>query len=465
MVLRSNPVWRKWITVPVVTLALLGVSAPPAMAAPTSITLSAVSLNLRTGETATVTATVLPDSANQSVSWSSTNSRVATVNAGVVSAIGPGTATIKATTTEGGLTAQLSLQVTAGAPRRPLFGLPTWRNNGFIVPITNFDPAFNWLASISGTNSQSNPTVSIATGGLLTVTGMSDGSDASVLVETSRTGYESDSWTFSGSAVESGEAPLAITTSVTGVSLDLSSVTLVNGRTATVKATVLPVGASDQKLRWSSSNSRVATVSNGVITATGEGIAQIRATSRDGAKSARVDVSVSVGNALTPKFGTPTGSGREMRIPITNYDPAFTWSATATVTGTANPVVSFDTSGAVRVSPVKEGAKVQVSLVIKRSGYNEGSGTYSGMYLDTSVSHLLVGAGKGKRNIVISFPKAFSGQTFRIERRSGPDAEFQPVTTGKLDRSGQVHRQVTVAAGNILRLVIGKLRLAQVTVR
>lgn len=66
-------------------------------AAVESVSLSESALALNEKETATLTATVSPAEANQSVVWSTSNSEVATVENGVVTAVAAGTATIKAT--------------------------------------------------------------------------------------------------------------------------------------------------------------------------------------------------------------------------------------------------------------------------------------------------------------------------------------------------------------------------------
>ena len=75
-----------------------GGTVPPEPAPnPTGITLSAGSLNLTIGQTANITVAVTPSNANNSVNWSTSDSSVATVNNGVVTAVGAGTATITAT--------------------------------------------------------------------------------------------------------------------------------------------------------------------------------------------------------------------------------------------------------------------------------------------------------------------------------------------------------------------------------
>ena len=80
-----------------------------------SITLSQSSATLTEGETLTLTATVTPDdAANQSITWSSNNPSVATVdNMGKVTAIAPGTTTITVTANDGsGVSAQCEVTVT-----------------------------------------------------------------------------------------------------------------------------------------------------------------------------------------------------------------------------------------------------------------------------------------------------------------------------------------------------------------
>ena len=70
------------------------------------------------GETLTLTATVLPNNAtNKSVTWTSSDGNVATVNNGVVTAVAAGTATITVTTTDGSFTATCAVTVTAPEPQ------------------------------------------------------------------------------------------------------------------------------------------------------------------------------------------------------------------------------------------------------------------------------------------------------------------------------------------------------------
>jgi len=84
-----------------------------------------------------------------------------------------------------------------------------------------------------------------------------------------------------GVAVDGIEAP---DVNVTGISVDKSSVSVTVGKTATVTASVTPSNASNQLLSWSSDNTSVATVVNGVITGVSAGTAIITVASVENEK-------------------------------------------------------------------------------------------------------------------------------------------------------------------------------------
>ena len=101
---------------------------------------------------------------------------------------------------------------------------------------------------------------------------------------------------------------------VTGVALDQSMLILAKGGSATLRAVVSPVDATNQNVNWSSSNSAVATVSGGVIKANGAGTATITATTEDGGRTASCEVNVS--NAEYSKDLTRTGSNGTVSLPV-----------------------------------------------------------------------------------------------------------------------------------------------------
>ena len=99
----------------------------------TGIELDETALTMDIGDTETLTATVTPDDATDTtVTWSSSNPAVATVDNGVVTAVSEGTATITVTTVDGGFSATCTVTVTAkavtvtfdGAKEKPITVLP-----------------------------------------------------------------------------------------------------------------------------------------------------------------------------------------------------------------------------------------------------------------------------------------------------------------------------------------------------
>ena len=120
---------------------------------------------------------------------------------------------------------------------------------------------------------------------------------------------------------------------VTGVSLDESSITLDVGGNQTLTATVTPEDATNKKVRWSSDNEDVATVSeDGVVTAVAGGTAVITATTHDGLFTATCTVTVNAPDAA-PSITTDT-------LPDGKVGEAY--SHTLTATGTAPITWSID---------------------------------------------------------------------------------------------------------------------------
>lgn len=79
----------------------------------TDVSLDKDTLSLYTGDTASLTATVEPDdAANKTVTWESSDTAVATVQDGTVTAVGAGEATITVKTTDGNYTATCTVNVT-----------------------------------------------------------------------------------------------------------------------------------------------------------------------------------------------------------------------------------------------------------------------------------------------------------------------------------------------------------------
>ena len=257
----------------------------------TNITITEVRLNkstetLKEGDTTTLTATVLPENTtdSKSVSWRSSNSEVATVDAnGTVTAKRAGTAVITATSTNGksaGCTVTVSrkeIPITEISLDKSSATLTEGETTTLVATVlpenTTDSKSVSWRSSNSEVATvDANGTVTAKRAGTAVITATStNGKTAGCTVTVSKK-----------------EIPII------EISLDKSSATLTEGETTTLTATVLPENTTDSKsVSWSSSNSEVATVdANGTVTAKRAGTVVITTTSTNG-KTAGCTVTVS----------------------------------------------------------------------------------------------------------------------------------------------------------------------------
>ena len=82
------------------------------------------------------------------------------------------------------------------------------------------------------------------------------------------------------------------TVDVTGVSLDKATATVAVNGTVSLTATIAPSNATNKAVTWTSSNSGIATVSDGVVTGKAAGTATITVTTSDGGYQASCQVTV-----------------------------------------------------------------------------------------------------------------------------------------------------------------------------
>lgn len=89
---------------------------------------------------------------------------------------------------------------------------------------------------------------------------------------------------------------------VKSITFDVSTVNLEKGGKTVIGYTILPAGATNKNVVWSSSDEKVVTVKNGVVTAVGEGNATVTAITMDGAKSASCTVNVTLAQPIVYRF-------------------------------------------------------------------------------------------------------------------------------------------------------------------
>lgn len=241
----------------------------------TEVGLNKTSTTLIEGETETLVATVMPENAtDKNVVWESGNESAATVSQeGLVTAVGEGKATITVKTNDGGFSA--SCEVTVNKKVIAVTGVKlstasmTLREGEKGTLTATVEPAnatnknVEWwtsdldVVSVISTSGSSNGYVEARKAGKATVTVKTEDGEFSASCEIT---------------VEKKEVP------VTGISIEPSSLKLPAGDTYSLIPHVQPSDATNQNIKWLSTNESVATVNaEGKVTAVAAGSAEIRA--------------------------------------------------------------------------------------------------------------------------------------------------------------------------------------------
>ncbi|MBR6248904.1 MAG: Ig-like domain-containing protein [Muribaculaceae bacterium] len=288
----------------------------------TGISLNKTSATINNGETLQLTYSVTPSNAsNKTVTWTSSNAAIATVdNTGLVTAKAFGSATITATTTDGTnlsascqvtVTPQLATGISLNQSSAEISVGESITLVATVSPSNTTNPAVKWTTE--------NAAVATVVRGV--VRGVGEG-------ECYITATTQDGTNLSAQCLVavSGSADVK----VTNVTLSETNVTLTEGSSTVITATVLPENATNKTLAWTSSNTAVATINaNGVLQAVAAGTATITATTTDGSNiSATCNVTVNSSTVNVPNYLSVGDlpemvAGQAFVIPIalTNTDP------------------------------------------------------------------------------------------------------------------------------------------------
>ena len=272
----------------------------------TGVTLNTDKLPLYTGDSKTLTATVKPDNAaDKTLKWESSNDKIATVDqTGKVTAVAHGTATITATTADGGYKATCTVTVT---------------NKTYTISVTPDELDFGTIlqnaaqpaaqtVTVTNTGNQQ-VTVALPTATNFVIAAGEGFADGSAVIEPNKTatftvqpkagldvGLYEEPLTVSNTNGQTASLTATLTVDpvpVTGVTLDKNTLALFTGDSAALAATVAPADATNKAVNWASSNPAIVTVdANGKVTAVAAGTANITATTADGNKTAVCAVTV-----------------------------------------------------------------------------------------------------------------------------------------------------------------------------
>ena len=261
-----------------------------------SVSVTPASVTITEGDSQTLTATVLPaDASNPEVSWSSSNSQVVTVSDGKITAVKPGTATVSATAD--GMKGSCSVTVVArvypvtgvtlDASKKELIEGESFTLTATVAPDNASNKSVSWSSSAAGVASvDQNGKVTAVKAGKATIT-----------VTTKDGG-------------KTATCQVSVIAKVASVNLNKDKITLTEGQSETLTATVLPENANDKSVSWSSSATDIASVDqNGKVTAVKAGTATITVTTKDGGKTATCQVMVQAATGGNEGYGNGNNYG------------------------------------------------------------------------------------------------------------------------------------------------------------
>lgn len=338
-----------------VTMANIGGTSVPSAVTSVAINQSDYTTDITDG-VQTEQLTVTTDPPGATVSWSSSDTRIATVDAdGVVTPVAAGVATI--TAKAGGVSDSITVTVTGGPQVDPVAA-----NTIYAIKPSDWNKIFAYV--YTGDGSSAHPNESWP-GVEMEVAGSNDGcaqsgwykyvvpddlsSDAKVLFNdgggqqypgVNQPGMPYDGgtvqWDGAGNAnsLAAMDCPVAVTgVVISGDGLSDGKLALKSGASVQLSATVKPANATERRVTWSSSDSSVATVTGtGMLTA-GSQAGTATVTAFAGGKSTSVKVTVSAPERPMTVYYKPDPSWKYVKI---NYLAAGKWSEPTSMTATCS---------------------------------------------------------------------------------------------------------------------------------
>ena len=267
----------------------------------TGVTLDKTTLTLTEGESGKLTATISPVNAtNKAATWSSNNSEVASVDAnGTVRAHKAGQALITVKTQDSNKTAMCTVTVTQKA-----------------VSVTGVTLDKTALTLTEGESGKLITTITPANATNKAVTWSSNNDEvASVDANGTVMAHKVGQSVITVKTQDGNKTAMCTVTvtqkavSVTDVSLDKTALTLTEGESGKLTATISPVNATNKAVTWNSNNGEVASVdANGTVMAHKVGQSVITVKTQDGNKTASCTVTV-VLPQYKIDFSTAGGTG------------------------------------------------------------------------------------------------------------------------------------------------------------
>ena len=325
-------------------------------------------------QTPSFTAKILPENtANKNVTWKSSDTSIATVSSsGVIKAVSNGTCKITATTKDGtNLSASMDVIVDIKAKSVAL--------DKTSMQITSQNSINKLVATVTPSQASQKVAWSSSNGKIATV-------DSKGRVKAVSNGKCKIIATTTDGTNRTASCDVTVDVKfVTGISFDFNSYTITNvNQTPVFRPNITPSDAEDKNVRWSSSNTKVATVSSsGVIKAAGNGTCKITATTTDGTNlsaSFNITVNIKATKITLDKTKIELTTGKETEKITSSIEPSiankavkYTSSNTSIATVSSDGVVTAVGSGTCRIiATTTDGSKVtascDVTVDIKTTG-------------------------------------------------------------------------------------------------
>lgn len=241
------------------------------------VSLNMTSLELVEGDTETLTATVLPDDAtDKTVSWSSSNTGVATVQDGTITAVKEGEVVIIAKAGEKTASCKVSVQkkviaVESIELNKNELSLFVGESETLIATVKPEDatyPSVSWTSSDEKVATVDNGIICAVSEGITTIEAKAGDQFATCSVSVNPIRVES-------------------------ISINKTELELYVGESEKLTVTVYPSNATNKEVSWGSDNPSVASITtDGYVTAHSPGVAQIMVYSKDSWKIAYCTVIV-----------------------------------------------------------------------------------------------------------------------------------------------------------------------------
>ncbi|MDO5294638.1 MAG: glycosyl hydrolase [bacterium] len=166
------------------------------------------------------------------------------------------------------------------------------------------------------------------------------------------------------------------TVAVAKVTLNKTSATLTKGKMVKLTASILPVNATNKNVTWTTSNKKVATVKDGLVTAVAPGTAIITVITKDGNKKATCKVTVNTIKVKTIKLNqtkVTLVNGKTKTLKVTSITPKDATVKSVTWKSSNSKVAKVSSNGKVTAvgagkayiyAVAKDGSKVSAKCAV-----------------------------------------------------------------------------------------------------